>query len=249
MDRAQTWFSLDALGVALAGEGPRDAQGDLVRGREYPGNDYIEYILPRESLGAGLPPTEHAMYRRGLEIEACEGTEVLADVVASYFDRTYKHFCSHRQTPSSGRVVHPGAVQKGQVIYFCHPIFSQYQARAPRWCKQLFLNALQRLLPDPLVRVVAPSATIVALNSQAQENRWVLHLLYYVPERRCEQYDVIEDVVPVYDVEVSVRTGVPVAGVSCVPQGEALPFSEREGLVTFTVPRLDGHQMVEIAFM
>jgi hypothetical protein len=248
MDRGQTQFTLDALGVTLAGEGPRDAQGNLVRGREYPGNAYLEYILPRDALAEGLPQTEHAMYMRGLEVAAESGSDVLADVVAAYFDRTYQHFCSHRQTPSSGQVRGPAVVQRGRAIYFCHPIFGQYQAKAPRWCKQLFLNALNRLLPEPLLRVQAPTATIATLNSQSQEKRWVLHLLYYVPERRCDQFDVIEDAVPLHNVRVSVRTGWPVTQVCCVPQGQALSFSAAGERVEFVVPKVRGHQMVEIVF-
>jgi hypothetical protein len=98
------------------------------------------------------------------------------------------------------------------------------------------------------VRVKAPTGTLAALNSQPQEKRWVLHLLYYVPERRCEQFDVIEDVVPLYDVEVSVRTGAPPSSVTCVPGGGSLPFVVEGKRVRFTVPKIEGHLMVELSF-
>jgi hypothetical protein len=245
MNAQQTQFVLD-IGATLTGEGPRDAQGNLVRGKTYPGNAYIEYILPRAGFDAGLAQTEHAMYMRGMEITAQGDAEILADTVASYFDRTYDHFCSHRQTPSAGQIVHPAIVQKGRIIYFSQPIFSLYQTYAPRWCKQLFFNALARLLPEPLVRVHAPTASIVTLNTQPQHNRWVLHLLYYVPERRCDEYDVIEDVAPLYDVAVSIKVAQPVRGVTLVPQNTALPFVVDAGCVTFTVPTVAGHQMVEL---
>ena len=247
MDAAQTGFTFD-MGVTLTGEGPRDTQGHLVRGKEYPGNAYIEYLTPRAGFDAGLAQTEHAMYMRGMEIAAQGGTEVLADTVASYFDRTYAHFCSHRQTPSSGEVVHPAVVQKERVVYFGNPVFSQYQTKAPRWCKQLIANALARLLPEPLVRVQAPTSTIITLNEQTQHNRQVLHLLYYVPERRCDEYDVIEDVVPLYHVPVAVRADKPVQRVTLVPQGAVVDFTVDNGYVTFTVPEVMGHQMVELAF-
>ncbi|MBN1583823.1 MAG: beta-galactosidase trimerization domain-containing protein, partial [Anaerolineae bacterium] len=245
MDAGQTEFTFD-LGVVLNGEGVRDLQGNLVRGREFHANDFIDYIIPRETFDRGLPRTEHAMYMRGMDVTAGTEAIVLADVVASYFDRTYRHFCSHGQTPSSGQVVGPAVVQTGRSIYFCHPIFSQYQTRAPRWCKQLFFNALERLLPEPLVRLDAPTATIATLNSQEQHNRLVLHLLYYVPERRCEQFDVIEDVVPLYDVPVSVKVKGSLRSVRLVPQDESLPFAVDKGRVTFTVPQIQGHQMIEL---
>jgi hypothetical protein len=248
MNEGQTAFSLDALGVELLGEGPRDPSGALARGKEYPAHHYAEYLLPREALVEGLPQTEHVMYMRGMLVGAAEGAEVLADVVEPYFTRTYKHFCSHRQAPSSGRVGHPAVVQKGRAIYFSHPIFTQYQTKAPRWSKQLFLNALDRLLAEPLVQVAAPTATIATLNRQVDEGRYVLHLLHYVPERRGEAFDVIEDVVPLYDVPVSVKIEEPVENVTLVPQGDPVAFEVEDGRVTFTVPKVEGHQMVEIAY-
>jgi hypothetical protein len=246
MDAAETTFTLDDLGVTLVGEGARDPAGALVRGKEYPAHHYAEYLVPREPLARDLPMTEHVMYMRGMLVEAAEDVEVLADVVAPYFDRTYKHFCSHRQAPSSGRVSHAAVVQRGRVIYFSHPIFSQYQTKAPRWCKVLFLNALARLLPAPLVQVEAPSATIATLNRQPGQDNLVLHLLHYVPERRGEAFDVVEDVVPLHEVPVSIKVEGDVASVRCVPGGKVLDFEIEDGRVSFVVPKVMGHQMVEI---
>ena len=61
-------------------------------------------------------------------------------------------------------------------------------------------------------------------------------------------FDIIEDVIPLYDVAVSVRVEGPVASVSLVPQGEAVDFSVEDGRVDFIVPKIDGHQMVDIQF-
>ena len=246
MDAGQTEVTLSELGVSLYDEGPKDVDGNLVRGREYSRNEYIEYILPRDGFDIDLPKTEHAMYMRGMAIKVQADSEVLADTVSTYFDRDYLRFCSHRQTPSSGQVVHPAIVQRGNVIYFSHPIFSQYQTKAPRWVKQLFVNALHRLLPTPLVKITAPSSLLVMLNKQQELNRYVLHLLYYVPERRCEEYDVIEDVVPLYDIPISVLIKEPVSEVTLVPQGETLPFVLEQGRLSFVLPKLFGHSMVEI---
>src|SRR5215831_9080341 len=137
----QTEFALQSAGVKLKGSGPRDAQGSLVRGRVFETNDYAEYLLPGEDIGQGLPRTEHVMYIKGLDVEAAPRSKVLAHKVNAYFDRSYRHFCSHRQTPSSHQIGDPAVVQEGRVIYFAHPIFMQYNQNAPRWCKQLVVNA------------------------------------------------------------------------------------------------------------
>jgi hypothetical protein len=241
-------FATDALGVALAGAGARDPSGQLVRGRMYPRHHYTDYLRPQGEIGRGLPPTELAMYMRGLEVAAAPGAEVLADGILPYFDRTYQHFCSHLQTPSSGAEGAPAIVRRGRAIYFAHPIFTQYDYNAPRWCKALLLNALDMLLPDPLVRHGGPSSLLITLNDQPAENRWVAHLLHYIPERRGQAFDVIEDVIPLHDVPVSIRVARPVAGVACVPGGPALEFSQAGGRVEFTLPKLVGHQMIELSF-
>ena len=239
-------FALPAWGVRKTGEGPLDSNGETVRGRHFGSGDYVDYLRAEGMLAAGLRRTEYVMYLRGLEIEAGEDGEVLARMVPAYFDRTWQHFCSHRQTPSSGEPAGPAATRMGDVIYFAHPIFRQYHRNAPRWCKQLLLNALDMLLPDPLLRHSGPTGMLTALNEQPEQSRLVLHLLHYVPERRGLDFDVIEDVLPVYDISVSLKLPGPVTRVRCVPDGEALDFIEDRGRLEFSVPEVKGHQIVEI---
>ena len=241
-------FALKSLGVQLAGEGPRDLDGKLVRGRHFPKGDYTQYVLPKGEIGQGLRATEYAMYIRGLDVETEQGAEVLADIILPYFDRTHEHFCSHRQTPSSGKVGSPGIVQNDGTIYFAHPIFSQYERNGARWCKTLFLNALDMLLPEPLVRHSGPSTMRVTVNEQADKGRWVMHLLHYVPERRCRDFDIIEDVLPLYDIQVSVWVPEEVLDVTCVPEQEFLVVERVGGRVEFVLPKLVGHQMIVLRF-
>ena len=240
-------FACPEWGVSKTGEGPVDAGGEPVRGRHFHSGDYVDYLRPERPLAGGLRPTEYVMYMRGLEITAGEDAEVLARVVPAYFDRTWQRFCSHRQTPSSGELGAPAAARTRDVIYFTHPIFRQYHRNAPHWCKRLLLNALDMLLPDPLLRHAGPTGLLTALNEQSERGRLVLHLLHYVPERRGQDFDVIEDVLPLYDVDVSLKLPGQVARVRCVPDGAALTFGEAKGRLNFTVPKVDGHQMVEIA--
>ena len=241
-------FALDALPVTLASEGPRDRFGELVRGRLYERGDYTEYIVPRGDIGRGLPPTEHAMYIRGLDVRAAADAEALAEITPAVFDRTYEHFCSHRQSPSSGATAGAAVVRRGKVIYFSSPLFTQYYHNAPQWCRRLFLNALDMLLPQPLVKHGGPSTLEVMLNEQPAQNRLVLHLLHYIPIRRSRQIDIIEDVIPVYDVPVSVCVDNAIQSVKLAPEGELLDFRVAGGRLEFTVPRVEGHQMIEMSY-
>lgn len=139
-------------------------------------------------------------------------------------------------------------VRNGNAIYFAHPIFSQYHQNAPRWCKQLLLNALDLLLPNPLVTHQGPSTVLISLNAQAAEKRWIVHLLHYIPERRGEDFDVVEDVIPLYNLSVSLAVPQAVKRVRAVPAGEALDFTTVDARLHVTLPRLEGHQMLEVQF-
>jgi len=229
---AKDAVGLKALGIKLKGEAPFSP----------------DFITPGKKINAGLPAAEHVMYLKGMEVEARPGTVVLAEVTVPYFNRTWEHFCSHAHTPSSGKPGYPGIVKKGNAIYFAHPIFAQYGKNAPLWVKKLFLNALALLLPEPLVRLDAPSSALATLNEQPAEKRQVLHLLHYVPERRGKDFDVIEDVIPIFNVKASVRVPRKVKSVVCVPQQVPLPFEQAGGRVEFTLPKLDGHQMIALNF-
>ncbi len=232
LNSTKTEFALKDLGVRLKGPAPYSP----------------DFIIPKGDIGKGLPETEHVIYMKGLEVEAEPGSQVLADIVVPYFNRTYKHFCSHRHTPSTGKVGYPGIIRHKRSIYFIHPIFSQYNKNAPLWCKKLFLNALDMLLPEPLIRLEAPTTTMVTVNEQSVEDRWILHLLHYVPERRCEDIDIIEDVIPLFNVKVSVKVSKKIREVLSVPDQVALTFEKKNDRIEFSLPKLEGHQMIRSKF-
>ena len=103
------------------------------------------------------------------------------------------------------------------------------------------------LLPEPVLKHDGPSTILATLNHQAAEHRQVVHLLHYIPERRSMTLDIIEDVIPLYQLKVSVRADHEVKSVSLVPQSVPVPFDVRDGRVEFVVPKVNGHQMVSLA--
>ncbi len=246
-NKDQNGITFSELGVKVK-EVTRDIAGEPVKGKIYPHNDYVDYILPEGAIGSGLYGTEYVMYIKGLETEAMPGSEVLAKAVLPYFNRTYLHFNSHKQAPSSHIAGYDGIIKNGNVIYFSHPIFTQYYYRAPQWCRQLFINAVRIFIKEPLVRHDGPSTLLVTINDQEAERRWVLHALHYIPERRGQDTDIIEDVIPLYNVELSVRADRGFRRVECVPEGRTLPFAVKDGRVVFVLPELKGHQMISLQY-
>ena len=245
MDMDKSRFIIP-LGVEKTSDGPVDMDGDYAVGKIYNKDDYAEFILPEKNeIGTGLPNTEHVMYIKGVPVKSTVGSTVKANTIRSFFDRTYKHFCSHRHTPSSGKISHPAIVKTENTIYFSHPVCTQYAHNAPKWCKTLFINAVDTILADQLVNLDAPSSTICTLNQQ--NDNYIVHLLHYVPEKRGEQFEVIEDVIPLYSIPVSVRFNRRARKVQLVPEKEEISFKMKGNRVEFTLPVLKGHQMIEIS--
>ncbi len=231
LNTAKNKFELNEWGVSLVGDAPFSP-------------DFIN--LKGGAMGEDLPETELVMYMKGLEIKPTSAKTLLKTNVP-YFNRTWEHFNSHKHTPSTGKPGYPAVTQNGKVIYFMHPIFAQYNKNAPRWCKQLILNALKVLLPQPLVSTPkAPSSLLAFLNHQKSQNRKVLHLLQFIPERRGTDFDVIEDVIPLQNVAVSLNINSNAKAVKLVPENITIPAASVNGRLEFTIPQLTGHQMIEV---
>jgi hypothetical protein len=204
-----------------------------------------DFLQPADSVGLGNGV--YVMYEKGIAVKATEGAEPLATIFEPYFNRTYRHFCSHNHTPPKGTSGQPGALIKGRIAYFSHPVFSTYAQHSMLFHRDLVLRALDRLMPDPLVTVNGPSTLQANVTAQDGEKRIVLHLLHYIPERRGRRLDIVEDVIPLFDLKVSMALeGSP--KVTLVPQGTELDTRLESGKLTFNVPRVDGHQMVAIDY-
>jgi hypothetical protein len=104
------------------------------------------------------------------------------------------------------------------------------------------------LLPDPLVKHDGPSTLQITVTNQPDHNRWVIHLLHFIPERRSKELDVIEDVIPLFNVKLFVRTPQEIREAVLVPDGASLTVRHEGPYLIFQVPRIDGHSMVSLAF-
>lgn len=211
-----------------------------------------DFVHPEGFLAKGLPPSEHVMYLRGTQVEACADAQVIASATRPYFNRTYKHFMSHKHAPSNGEVVYPAVIEHKNVVYFTHPIFSQYQRNAPRWVWTMFRNTLHHLLGKPLVTHNGPSTLQVTVNRQrrtdSRAGRWIVHLLHYIPIRRSDTIDVIEDVIPLHNLELRLQVKQPISSIRLVPEDLAISFGYDDGEVLVPVDCLHGHQIIELTF-
>ena len=161
------------------------------------------YIRFGKEINEDVPPTDHVMYERGVRITPTAGATTLASVVEPYFDRSWQKFSSHAQTPGDKVSKYAAAVQKGRVAYIAFPMFTAIAQHGNFPYRLLVRNVIDRLLPEPMLRVDAPTSTETSVTRQGK--RTIVHLLQYAPERRTEKLDLIEDIVPLFDVPLSLK--------------------------------------------
>ena len=200
------------------------------------------YIRFGERVAEEVPLADHVMYEKGVRVKPMPGTEVLAMVVEPYFDRTWEHFSSHCQTPYATLSEFPAATLRGRVGYISFPIFAAFSKHGNFPYRMLVGNLIDLLVPEALLEVDAPTSTETSVMKQGK--RTILHLLQYCPERRAEGMDIVEDVVPLYDVSVSLMLAKEPTRVYVAPEMEELEFAYEDGRCEVDVPEIDGHAMV-----
>jgi hypothetical protein len=92
----------------------------------------------------------------------------------------------------------------------------------------------------------------VTVRSQPVENRDIVHLLHATPALRGNlrgaNIQPIQDIITLRDISVSLSTRSKVKAVRSVPDLRPLAFTEEAQRVSFVVPELSGHAMVEVAY-
>ncbi|KQR69982.1 alpha-amylase family protein [Rhizobium sp. Leaf341] len=212
-----------------------------------------DYCLPIPSLQADGIDQPLFMYRPSERITARDG-QPLGAVYEPYFDRTPRHFSGHIHAPSRPEASpYCSGVRKGNIVYLAHPIFGIYhQVGAVRMLEMAERAIEYALGGEKLVTTSLPRAGRVTVRRQPAQGRDVVHLLHATPALRGHLWDAniqpIQDITPLFDVAVSLGTDAPVNAIRIVPAGPDLAFVETGKAVSFTLPRLDGHTMIEVVY-
>ncbi len=205
-----------------------------------------------DGIDREVPPSDHVFYERGLRLRPGKGTTALGRVVEPYFERAWDHFVGHCQTPGATLSTYPLAtvaqVGKGRIAWIPFPVFGAYATYGNVPIRLLVRNVLDRLLPEPVLRLTAPTSTEATVMRQAAGDdrpaRTVVHLLQYCPERRAKDLDLVEDVVPIHNIPFSLTLAKAPKRVYLAPEDTDLPFTWKNGRVAVTVPEVNGHAMV-----
>ncbi len=198
----------------------------------------------RESGAGELPPTPVLCDLPAARVAPTEALP-LGQIYEPYFDRTYAHFCSHRNTPNRVEPAdHVLGLHRGRAVYMAHPLGALYHAMGARIHREMLRAALGLVYTEPALSVMLPSAGRATLLHQPQERRYVAHLFYAPPHPRGKCL-VIEDFPELRNVALTVRLPHKIGRVF-------LPLEENAGLeaqadgdaLQVVIPFMRAHQIV-----
>ncbi len=206
-----------------------------------PANFDEDFLLVGEELGRGLVTSPFLNYQAALRVQPNAGTDVLANLHEPYFNRTYATYCSHQNTPYRlEQAGHPGALRKGRVVLLPHSLGTLYYRHGARVHRDLFINALRLIYSNPLLKTEMPSCGRISLLHQAEQQRYVAHLLYapVLSRGRCL---VIEDLVPLHHIPVELCVPETIKNAYLIPNHQTLSWSYQDGVCKMILPEWQGH--------
>ena len=199
-----------------------------------------DYFRPLEKI-KDMGDTGYIMHGNGEKIR-CIGNE-LGIRENPYFNRTRAHFCSHQHTPNSCEYGGAGMTEGKDGIYIAWNIFADYAQSGELHLKQMAIFALDRLLDSAkTLKTNLPAQGIVTL--MKQNDRLICHLLYASPVKRGNGIEVIEDILPIYNVELAIKTDKKINKVYLAPQKEDIDFTYENGYISVKLDKIECHQMV-----
>ncbi|WP_136608568.1 beta-galactosidase trimerization domain-containing protein [Paenibacillus dokdonensis] len=206
--------------------------------------DYYRPLQPLDHLGEAA----FIFYSTGQKVELTENGTELGKRENPYFNRDSFTFCSHQHTPDSGDYGGPGMVESANGIYIAWNVFEDYATKGSLALKETVLFALSRLLPQPSMRTALQAQGSATLQKQVDKSRYVQHTLYASPVKRGDGIEIIEDILPVYNIAMDLRIPEKVQQVYLAPQMTPLDFTQKGDRVMYTIPELECHQMVVLAY-
>ncbi|MFK7692251.1 beta-galactosidase trimerization domain-containing protein [Paenibacillus sp. HJGM_3] len=175
-------------------------------------------------------------------------SEVLCSLTEPALETTVNRHVYHqhahpaRRTPDPAITFHtPG---KGKCMYIAGPIEAAYWSSGSPWLRNIYLNGIRKLYPNPKVEVKAPLSVEVNVMRQREPSRLIVHLINVREDKAAGSKSFIEDVAAITNIRVSL--GVQATRVLLQPEGVELDFTCEQDRISFLVPRLEIHTAVVV---
>ena len=218
----------------------KDGQFVLDVGAQYvaPAPHDIDYLLlePDVAPVADLPTAPLMCPISGCVLSLTDG-KALAYKREPYFSRTYGHFSGHKNTPYNNEDKGtPAIVQKGNVVVCTAPLPTIYKRVGSLYHKRYILQAIRAAYHAEPIKTYFGAQGTLSLIKQPAHNRYCVNLLYGSPVLRGSA-TVIEDLNPLYNIELEFNFPEPIKRVYSPITGQELPITDRKVIL----PKLDCH--------
>ena len=231
--------------VLVLGAGALDPAGKMLLeiGADYIGGAEYDrdYLVAGESVQSGLVASPFLNFKASRRFKLHAKTEVLAQLHEPFFSRTQGQYCSHQNTPYRLEPAeHPAIFRAGNIITIAPELDWMYYKHGMRLHRDLFVNVLRLVHTRPMVESALPSAGRLAFLHQAEQKRYVAHLLYAPPMQRgnCE---VIEDLPPLYEVPLRFELPETITRATLIPEGKELTIDWQDGRGSVVIPQFSCH--------
>ncbi len=172
--------------------------------------------------------------------------EVLADVYEPYFNRTYRHFCGHKNTPYNlEKAAYPALVKQNNLIYFAHPVFKAYNETGNYVLEEYIARAIRMGYSEKIITRELPSSGRVRLRESNDGDFVALHILYAPPINR-GNVCLLPDFPKLYDIELTLKIDREVTSATVEPDGTPVQFVKNGDSITLKIPPFKLHTLVVI---
>ncbi|TNJ63337.1 hypothetical protein FE784_25805 [Paenibacillus hemerocallicola] len=226
------------------------------------GNDFLD-ISPysvhylsafQRNIAEGVPRMPILLKKTSsplLRVRKRGGVEALAMLVRPAVEtRAHRHVYHQHAHPE--RVTDYPAITyhrhgSGAAIYFSGSVETSFVATGSPWLRKIVLNCIDRLLPEPVIRIEAPLSVEVTLMKQQEQHRWIIHFTSIRTERTDGTPAFIEEIIPTPTIRVTVRARP--SKIYTAPDMTDIVFEEAAQGVRFDVHNVGFHAMVVLEGM
>jgi len=227
----------------------KDGEFQIDTGLKYvgPAEYDCDYIVPTQAFD-DVPNAPMLVNLPGHRTENIDA-KVYAEIMTPYFNRTYAHYCGHKNTPHNKNSKRfPAIAKKGNVVYLAHSLARQYFEYGSLFTKRYVINALNLVYGGAILKAEGlGSQGRCTMVSQPDKRRFCINMIYASPIRRGKA-EIIEDIMPVYNIRLTLRTSEKIKNIYIGLTGENIDFTQKGDEISFVVPELCCHTSVVVEY-
>jgi hypothetical protein len=170
--------------------------------------------------------------------------DVLAEVYEPSFNRTWGHFCGHKNTPYKLEPAdYPALVKCKNVVYFAHPVFEAYKKSGNYFLEKYVANTIESVYEKAITTSELPSCGKIRLREADDKSFLALHTLY-APAVNRGNVCLLPDFPTLYGVKIKVRVDREITSATSVPDGASIPFTQEGDYVLLDLPPFKLHSLI-----